>query len=265
MIELAPKILFSRREMMQVAAARRLTNEDICLVGIGEPSVACNLARLTHAPDIKLIYESGTLDTKPDILPLSIGDGVLCDNALTTVSLPEMFQYWLQAGRISVGFLGGAQIDRFANLNTSVIGSYHKPKVRLPGAGGAPEISTGCERVFIIIEMSPEKFVKKLDFRTTLGYGDGGNHRTELGVRTKGPLGVITDLCVMEPEAETNELVVVSLHPGVELEQARESCGWDLRFCRDLVETPHPTDLELEVLRNLKARTEAAHQGGNSK
>ena len=255
----------TRIEMMQVAASRRLNSKDICLVGIGEPSVACNLARFTHAPGIKLIYESGTVDTKPDILPLSIGDGVLCDQALTTVSLPEIFQYWLQAGRISVGFLGGAQIDRFANLNTSIIGDYHKPKVRLPGAGGAPEIAIGCERIFIIMKMAPEKFVQKLDFRTTFGHGDGGDHRSRLGIKTKGPVAVITDLCVLEPEAETNELVVVSLHPGVELDDVRESCGWDVRFSCDLLETPAPTDHELEVLRDLIGRTKSAYREAASR
>jgi len=262
MIAAAPPLTFVRQEMMQVAAARRLSNEDVCLVGIGEPSVACNLARLTHAPDIKLIYESGTIGTKPDVLPLSIGDGVLCDRALTTVSLPEIFQYWLQAGRISVGFLGGAQIDRFANLNTSIIGNYATPTVRLPGAGGAPEIATGCERVFIIMEMSRQRFVEKLDFRTTLGHGDGGSNRRDLGIHTTGPVAVITDLCVMEPEAESNEMVVTSLHPGVEMEQVREACGWELRFALELEETPSPTELELRALRDLKQRTELAHRGG---
>ena len=249
------------QEMMHVAAARLLTDEDVCLVGIGAPSVACNLARLTHAPDIKLIYESGTIDTKPEILPLSIGDGILCEQALTTVSLPEIFQYWLQAGRITVGFLGGAQIDRFANLNTSVIGSYDRPAVRLPGAGGAPEIATGCERVFIIMEMSPKRFVQKLDFRTTLGHGSGGTNRRDLGVTTAGPVSVITDLCVLEPDPDSKELVVVSLHPGVEIDQIRAGCAWDIRFGVDLEETPPPTREELEVLRDLQERTRRAHGG----
>src|SRR6266851_5487820 len=147
---------FTTVEMMAVAAARVLKNEDVCFVGIGTPSAACNLARLTHAPDITLIYESGTIGTKPSVLPLSIGDGELCDTALTTVSVPEMFRYWLQGGRITVGFLGGAQIDRFANLNTTVVGgTYAKPKVRLPGGGGAPEIATNCGEIFITMAMSP--------------------------------------------------------------------------------------------------------------
>ena len=145
---------YTPNEMMTIAAARALRNDDVCFVGIGAPSAACNLARLTHAPDITLIYESGTIGTKPDVLPLSIGDGELCETALTTVSVPEMFRYWLQGGRITVGFLGGAQIDRFANINTTVIGAYDKPKVRLPGGGGAPEIATSCGEIFIIMAQS---------------------------------------------------------------------------------------------------------------
>jgi len=249
----------THQEMMKIAASRMLDSKDVCLVGIGAPSVACNLARLAHAPGIKLIYESGTIDTKPSVLPLSIGDGELCDRALTTVSLPEIFRYWLQAGRITVGFLGGAQIDRFANLNTSVIGDYHRPKVRLPGAGGAPEIATGCDRVFIIMEMSPRRFVKKLAFVTTLGHGQGGNHRRELGVKTQGPVAVVTDLCILKPDPVTKELVVTSLHPGVTRRQVSEACEWELRFADDLGETPAPTTEELTALRELEERTRLAH------
>src|SRR5580692_8229900 len=162
---------YSASEMMTIAAARALSNDDVCFVGIGLPSAACNLARLTHAPRITLIYESGTLATRPDVLPLSIGDGELCATALTTVSVPEIFRYWLQGGRITVGFLGGAQVDRFGNLNSTVIGSYANPKVRLPGSGGATEIATGCHRFFIVMRHSLRSFVDRLDFLTTLGNG----------------------------------------------------------------------------------------------
>src|SRR5579859_2199194 len=155
---------YTSAEMMTIAAARTLRNEDVCFVGIGAPSAACNLARLTHAPGITLIYESGTIGTRPSVLPLSIGDGDLCDTALTTVSVPEMFRYWLQGGRITVGFLGGAQIDKFANLNTTVVGDYHRPKTRLPGGGGAPEIATSCGEIFIIMKQSKRGFVEKIDF-----------------------------------------------------------------------------------------------------
>ena len=190
---------YKPNEMMTVAAARALKNDDVCFVGIGQPSAACNLARLTHAPNITLIYESGTLATKPNILPLSIGDGELCETALTTVSVPEMFRYWLQGGRIKVGFLGGAQIDKYANLNTTVVGPYEKPKVRLPGGGGAPEIATSCGEIFIIMAQGKRSFVNKLDFVTSIGHVSGGASRDKLGVKTKGPTKLITDLCMFEP------------------------------------------------------------------
>lgn len=250
---------FTRNEMMTIAAARSLRNEDVCFVGIGAPSAACNLARLTHAPDITLIYESGTIATKPNVLPLSIGDGELCDTALTTVSVPEMFRYWLQGGRITVGFLGGAQIDRFANLNTTVVGDYHKPKVRLPGGGGAPEIATNCGKTFIIMAMGKRAFMEKLPFITSMGHGPTGKEREQLGVRSKGPTKLITDMCIFEPDAQTNEMTVVSIHPGATREEIIENCGWTPRFAANVVETPAPTAQELEVLRDIQARTKAAH------
>jgi glutaconate CoA-transferase subunit B len=250
---------YSPTEMMTVAAARALKNDDVCFVGIGAPSAACNLARLTHAPGIVLIYESGTIETKPNVLPLSIGDGELCETALFTVSVPEMFRYWLQGGRITTGFLGGAQIDRHANLNTTVVGPYDKPKVRLPGGGGAPEIATNCGRIFITMSHSKRAFVEKLDFITSLGHGKGGDDRKKLGVTTDGPTKVITDLCVLEPDPKTKELTVASLHPGVTREQVIEATGWKIKFADKVDETPPPADKELKVLRELHARTAAAH------
>jgi glutaconate CoA-transferase subunit B len=245
--------------MMTVAAARALRNADVCFVGIGAPSAACNLARLTHAPDIVLIYESGTLETKPNILPLSIGDGELCETALTTVSVPEMFRYWLQGERITTGFLGGAQIDKFANLNTTVVGPYEKPTVRLPGGGGAPEIATSCGQIFIIMAQSKRSFVDKLDFVTSLGFGCGGDDRAKHGVKTRGPTKVFTDLCILEPDANTKELTLTSLHPGISREQVAGATGWALKFADRVTETPPPTQQELGVLRQLHARTKAAH------
>jgi glutaconate CoA-transferase, subunit B len=250
---------YTPTEMMTVAAGRALKNDDVCFVGIGAPSAACNLARLTHAPDIVLIYESGTIETKPNILPLSIGDGELCETALFTVSVPEMFRYWLQGGRVTTGFLGGAQIDKFANLNTTVVGPYDKPSVRLPGGGGAPEIATNCGRIFITMSHSKRAFVEKLDFVTSLGHGQGGDDRKKLGVTTDGPTKVITDLCVLEPDAATKELTVASLHPGVTREQVIAATGWKIKFAAKVGETPPPTDKELKVLRELHARTAAAH------
>ncbi len=251
---------YTPTEMMTIAAARALRNDDVCFVGIGMPSAAANLARLTHAPDIVLIYESGTLGTKPSVLPLSIGDGELCETALTTVSVPEMFRYWLQGGRITVGFLGGAQIDRFANLNTTVIGPYDKPKVRLPGGGGAPEIAISCGEIFIIMAQSKRSFVPKLDFVTSFGHGEGGDHRIRLGVDSKGPTKLVTDLAIFEPDPDSKEMTVVSLHPGVTREKLQENAGWPLRYAARVVETPPPTAHELDVLRALHARTERAHQ-----
>ncbi len=250
---------YKPNEMMTIAAARALRNDDVCFVGIGMPSAACNLARLTHAPDITLIYESGTLATKPNVLPLSIGDGELCDTALTTVSVPEMFRYWLQGGRITLGFLGGAQIDRFANLNTTVVGPYDKPKVRLPGGGGAPEIAVACGEIYIIMAQSPRSFVNKLDFITSIGHGEGGDHRERLGLKTKGPTRLVTDLAIFAPDPETKEMTIVSIHPGVSRERIQENTGWPVRYANDVAETEPPRKEELEVLRELHARTAKAH------
>ncbi len=252
---------YTPNEMMTIAAARSLRNEDICFVGIGAPSAAANLARLTHAPDITLIYESGTIEAKPTVLPLSIGDGELCDTALTTVGVPEMFRYWLQGGRITVGFLGGAQIDRFANLNTTVMGDYEHPTVRLPGGGGAPEIATHCGEIFIIMMHTRRAFVEQLDFTTSLGHGDGGDHRQRLGVSTKGPTRLITDLCVFEPDPVSREMTVVSIHPAVSREQIQANTGWHVQFSSDVQETTVPNETELRVLRELQARTKLAHGG----
>ena len=251
---------YTAAEMMTVAAARALTSADVCFVGIGLPSAACNLARLTHAPGLRLIYESGTIETRPDVLPLSIGDGELHDTALTTVSVPEIFSYWLQAGRIGVGFLGGAQVDRFGNLNSTVIGPYAKPAVRLPGGGGAPEIATGCGRIYIIMTHTPRAFVERVDFVTSLGHGPTGRERRALGLRGEGPALLVTDLCMMKPDPDTKEFVVVSLHPGVNASVVRERTGWPLRFAASVDETPPPAASELETLRDLQARTARAHE-----
>jgi len=250
---------YTPEEMMTVAAARALRNSDVCFVGIGLPSAACNLARLTHAPCIQLLYESGTLATRPDVLPLSIGDGELCQTALTTVSVPEIFRYWLQGGRITVGFLSGAQVDRFGNLNSTVIGDYARPKVRLPGSGGAMEIATSCGEIFIVMRHDARAFVHELDFLTSLGYGRTGLERAQLGRRSKGPTLLAPDLCIMAPEPESNEMVVVSLHSGVSRETVRERTTWPVRFAARVPETDPPSDAELGALRDLQARTARAH------
>lgn len=253
---------YSASEMMTITAARLLQNGMSCFVGIGLPSLAANLARLTHAPDLVLIYESGPIGAKPPVLPLSIGDGNLAETADTVVSTPEMFQYWLQGGHIDVGFLGAAQIDRFGNINTTVIGDYRHPTVRLPGAGGAPEIAGSARRVFLLLKQSARAFVSKLDFITTVGYLDGGDARARLGLPGAGPVVVITDLCVLEPEPPSHEMIVTSIHPGVTREQIAAATGWPIRFAERMRETEPPTSAELLALRDLQARTRAAHGTG---
>jgi glutaconate CoA-transferase subunit B len=259
-----PDLGFAPREMMAIAASRMLKNEDVCFVGIGAPSAACNIARLTHAPDITLIYESGTIGTAPDVLPLSIGDGELCETAVTTVSVPEMFRYWLQGGHVSIGFLGAAQLDKFGNINTTVIGDYHKPKTRLPGAGGAPEIATSAREIYITMAQSKRALVERIDFFTSFGHGEGGDHRERLGISTQGPTLLITDLAIWKPDPVSKEFTVVSLHPGVTREMVQDTCGWPVKFAEALEETPAPTDLELITLRDLQARTKAAHEGSRA-
>jgi glutaconate CoA-transferase subunit B len=246
-------------EMMTVAAARQLHNGTVCFVGIGLPSTAANLARYTHAPDVVLIYESGTIGAKPDRLPLSIGDGILADTADAVVSVPEVFNYWLQPGRIDVGFLSAAQIDRYANINTTVIGSdYRHPKVRLPGAGGAPEIAASCREGVVVVRQTLRTFVDRLDFVTSVGFGQGSGDRQRLGLKGSGPRVVITDLGVLTPHPDTCELTLVSVHPGATADQARAATGWPLAVSPDLTTTEPPTDEELAVLRRLEATLETS-------
>ena len=240
-------------EMMSIAAARALKGVNACFVGIGLPSTGANLARRTYAPDLVLVYEAGAIGAKPPRLPLSIGDGMLGETADAVVSVPEIFNYWVQPGRIDVGFLGAAQIDRYANINTTVIGGYDDPKVRLPGAGGAPEIAASCGEVIVIVRQSPRAFVKKVDFVTSVGHGSGPGERERLGLRGKGPTKIITDLGILEPDPETKELVLTHVHPGISPEQAREATGWELRVADGLRTTEPPTDDELSALRALVA------------
>jgi glutaconate CoA-transferase subunit B len=223
-------------EMMAVEAARRIRDGAVCFVGIGLPSLAANLARRTHAPHCVLVYESGTIGAKPTRLPLSIGDGELAETADAVVSVPEMFAYWLQSGRIGVGFLGAAQIDRHGNLNSTVIGDYERPLVRLPGGGGAPEIAACVEDVFVMLRHSTRTFVPRLDFTTSRG------DRVRV---------VVTDLGVLEPRR--GELTLTRLHPGATLDAARAATGWELAVAPDLAETARPSDVELAALRGLRA------------
>ena len=228
---------YAPEEMMAVEAARRIDDGSVCFVGIGLPSLAANLARRTNAPDSVLIYESGTIGAKPGALPLSIGDGELAETADSVVPVPEMFGYWLQGGRIDIGFLGAAQIDRHGNLNSTVIGDYEHPTVRLPGGGGAPEIATGVGDVFVMLKHSPRAFVEKLEFTTSVGDK----------VRV-----VVTDLGVLEPQV--GELTLTAVHRSVKADDVRGATSWDLRVANDLGETVPPSDEELRALRALKTK-----------
>lgn len=249
----------SRDEMMIVAASRLLADGDVCFVGIGLPSAACNLARLTHAPGVVLIYESGTIGTRPQVLPLSIGDGELAETAVCVVPLPQVFSDYLQAGRVDVGFLGAAQIDRYGNLNSTVIGDYAQPQTRLPGAGGAPEIAAHVRQSFVMLKATPRSCVATLDFRSSLGFGDGPGDRPRLGAAGRGPQAVITDVGLLRPDPQTCELRLESLLPGVCLDAARAAFGWPLRTAAEVTEIESPSAMELQVLRELKARTTEAH------
>jgi glutaconate CoA-transferase subunit B len=241
-------------EVQTVVAARRLTHAKSVFIGVGRPSTAAILARMVHNPELVLVYESGTIGAKPFHIPLSIGDGELAETADAVVSVPEMFNYWIGPGRVQVAFLGAAQVDRFGNLNSTVIGEYAHPKTRLPGAGGAPEIAACCQEVVIIAPHSPRTFVENLDFRTTVGYGDGPGDRRRLGFKGRGPTAVVTDLGVLEPDPDSAELMLTAVHPGVEVEQVLKATGWELNVAAAPLPTPPPTDGELSALRELLAR-----------
>jgi glutaconate CoA-transferase subunit B len=244
-------------EVQTVVAARRLRGVRCVFIGVGRPSTAALLARAAINPELVLVYESGTLGSKPAHVPLSIGDGELAETADAIVSVPEMFNYWIGPGRIEVAFLGAAQVDRYANLNSTVIGDYAHPRTRLPGAGGAPEIAASCGEVVVIAPHSERTFVDRLDFCSTVGHGDGPagpRTRERLGFRGAGPSAVITDLGVLEPDPESRELVLTRTHPGVSAEQVQDATGWELAIADDLRETEPPTDSELACLRELVSR-----------
>jgi glutaconate CoA-transferase subunit B len=238
---------------MTIVASREVRDRQVLLVGVGPPNAAANLARRLHAPECVLVYESGAIGAKPLRLPLSIGDDDLAETAAELVSVPEMFNYWVGGGRIDVGFLGAAQIDRFANINTTVIGDYASPKVRLPGAGGAPEIAAASGEVIVIVRQSTRSFVDRLDFVTSIGHGSTPDARSRLGFPGKGPTVVITDLGVLRPSPEDHELELVAVHPGVEADQVRAATSWPLRVRDPLETTAPPSETELETLRAMRA------------
>jgi glutaconate CoA-transferase subunit B len=245
---------YTSDEMMTVAAARALTDGISCFVGIGLPSAAANLARATHAPGLVLIYESGAIGAKPNRLPLSIGDGILAETADAVISVPEIFNYWLQPGRIDVGFLGAAQIDKFGNINTTIVGGdYAHPKVRLPGAGGAPEIAASCGEVIVVVRQSKRTFVERVEFITSVGYGDGPGSREKLGLRGKGPQKIITDLGILTPDPRTCEFTMTALFAGVTRDAVLERTGWDIKVAAEPELIGPPTAAELAALRKFEA------------
>ena len=249
-------------EMMTIAASRSLRDGMSCFVGIGLPSAAANLARRTHAPGVVLVYESGPIGAKPSTLPLSIGDGELAETADVVVTIPEIFNYWVQPGRIDMGFLGAAQIDRFANINTTIIGNdYRSPRTRLPGAGGAPEIAGACGEVTVVMRHGLRAFVEEVDFVTTPGYGRGQGDRDTWGLRGGGPTTVITDLGILKPDPDTCELVLVSTHQGITVDDVQMQNQWPLRVAAELVTTEAPTSDELVALRSLIEVTDEADTG----
>lgn len=241
--------MYSQNELMIAAAARELQGARVAFVGVGLPNIVCNLAQRSHSPNLELVYEAGVFGARPARLPLSIGDPTIVTGAACAMGMSDLFQFYLQRGLIDVGFLGAAQIDRFGNINTTVIGDYFKPKVRLPGSGGAAEIAVMCERILVITKLSKRAFVPRVDFITSPGFLDGGDARAKLNVRGRGPEAVITDLCILRFADDTHEMMVTSLHPNVTREKVKENIGWQVRFAEQVGTTPEPTDEELRLIR----------------
>jgi glutaconate CoA-transferase subunit B len=241
---------YSGSQLMAVNAARLLQDGETVLVGVGLPNIACNLARKTHAPNLVMIYEAGVVGSRPKRLPLSIGDPTLVSGAQLVCSMYDLFSYYLQRGNVAVGFLGGAQIDRYGNINATVIGSYNQPKIRLPGSGGSMEIAGWANRCYIITPHQKRRFPEKVDFCTSAGYLGGQSQRQAAGVRGGGPKAVVTNLGLLEPD-ENGELVLAAVHPGISIEKVQEATGWTLKIASDLRHTPPPTSEELHILHEL--------------
>ncbi len=241
---------YSSSELMCVNAARLLKDGDRVFVGVGLPNLTCNLAMRTHAPNLQMIYEAGVIGARPSRLPLSIGDPTLVSGAASVCSMYDIFAFYLQRGNVDVGFLGGAQIDKFGNINATVIGNYAHPKVRLPGSGGSQEIAAWANRCYIMTPHQKRRFPEKVDFATSVGYLDGRVKREATGVRGGGPLVVVTDLGLLEPNAN-GELILTSLHPSTTVEQVKENTGWALQCAEKIATTEPVTEKELHILRNL--------------
>jgi glutaconate CoA-transferase subunit B len=239
---------YSAAELLTINAARLLRDGDVVFVGVGLPNLACNLARNTHAPNLVMIYEAGVIGAQPSRLPLSIGDPTLVSGSISVCSMFEIFSLYLQRGNVDVGFLGGAQIDRYCNINATVVGDYDRPKVRLPGSGGSMEISAWANRCYIITPHQKRRFPERVHFRTSAGFLGGRAEREAAGLRGAGPQAVVTDLGIMEPD-ENGELTLVALHPGATIEQVKENTGWDIKIATQLQQTEAPTQAELRILR----------------
>jgi glutaconate CoA-transferase subunit B len=238
---------YTSAELLTINAARLLRDHDVVFVGVGLPNLACNLALRTHAPNLVMIYEAGVIGAQPARLPLSIGDPTLVSGALAVCSMYDIFAFYLQRGKVDVGFLGGAQIDRFGNINATTIGDYQHPKVRLPGSGGSMEIAAWANRCYILTPHQKRRFPEKVDFRTSAGFLDGRSERDALGLRGGGPQAVVTNLGILEPD-KNGELTLTALHPGATVEQARENTGWDLKIASNLRQTDPLTEKELHIL-----------------
>lgn len=240
---------YSQNELMIAAAARELKGARVAFVGVGLPNIVCNLAQRSHAPDLELVYEAGVFGARPSRLPLSIGDPTIVTGAASVMGMSDLFQFYLQRGLIDVGFLGAAQIDKFGNINTTVIGNYLKPKVRLPGSGGAAEIAVLCARILVITRLNKRAFPERVDFITSPGHLEGGDARKNLNVRGRGPEAVISDLCILRFAEDTREMMVASLHPNVTREQVQENIDWQVRFSEHVETTEPPSDEELRLIR----------------
>lgn len=242
------ELTYNPQELMVVNAARLLRDQDVVFVGVGIPNLACNLAMRTHAPNLQMIYEAGVIGAQPSRLPLSIGDPTLVSGATSVCSMYDIFTLYLQRGNVDVGFLGGAQIDKYGNINATVIGDYQHPKVRLPGSGGSMEIAAWANRCYIITPHQKRRFPERVDFQTSIGNLTGGDARKKTGVRGGGPQAVVTNLGILRPD-QTGELVLADLHPGITYEQAQENTGWALKQAADCGFTEPPNAEELRILR----------------
>jgi glutaconate CoA-transferase subunit B len=243
------ELTYSSAELMIINAARLLRDGDVVFVGVGQPNLACNLAKRTHAPNLVMIYEAGVIGAEPARLPLSIGDPTLVSGSLSVVSMYDIFSNYLQRGNVDVGFMGGAQIDKYGNINATVIGDYAQPKVRLPGSGGSQEIAAWANRCYIMTPHQKRRFPEKVDFMTSAGYLNGRKEREATGVRGGGMLAVVTDIGMLEPD-KSGEMMLTALHPGKTVEQAKENTGWELKVSGELRTTDPVTDSELQILRN---------------